>query len=178
MKLKQNVWPYLVAPFLVLALALGIKVFAANSPFPPWLSDVTVQELREPAGSVEGHFGEKVAMFIFDTATDSVVTGTVGLGVYLPAGAIITQGWYKIITQFEDSGTGTVALFCEDANNILTAGDITGISANTITTMASTGAASTMKRALSARCEISAEVADSTQTAGKLIGFVRYIVGE
>jgi hypothetical protein len=170
-------------------------VAKADTPFPPWLyqlsgdisiSDagvvsvdsgtVTEADLAALSGSTDGLYVERIAFFTYDVAVDLGTVTTHGLGVTLPAKAVITQSWYKIITQFSDSGSGTVALSCEDANNILTAGDITGISANTITTGASTGSAATMVRGIGAACEITATVATAAQDAGKLIGWVRYVV--
>jgi hypothetical protein len=72
--------------------------------------------------------------------------------------------------------SGTVALSCEDANNIKTATDITGSSANAFVEGASTGAASAFVRGIGAACEITATVATATQDAGKLVGWVEYVV--
>jgi hypothetical protein len=168
--------------FIAVFLTVNMLAFGQVN---PWIQKITgaisidksgVSSPNVPASLQEGIFLKGVARFVYDTATDGGSTGAHALGVYLPARAVITQSYYKIITQFTDSGSGTVALSCEDANNILTAGDITGISANTITTGASTGSAASMVRAIGARCEITATVATATQDAGKLIGWVEYVI--
>lgn len=127
-------------------------------------------------GSDEGLFADRVARFIYDVAADGGTVGARGLGVTLPGGAVIIRSYFKIITQFVDSGSGTVALSCEDANNIKTATDITGSSANAFIEGQSTGAASAFVRDIAADCEITATVAASDQTAGKLVGWVHYVI--
>ncbi len=173
--MKFKLWPYLIAPFVVLTLVLSFKAFS-QSPFEPWVKNLNGAEIGN-AGS-KGNYLEKVAIAKYDPSVQGGSVAGHGLGVTLPAGAIITQDWYLVTTQFTDSGSGTIALSCEDANNILTSGDITGISANTITTGASTGSAATMVRAIAAPCEITATVGGVTSLTGALTVFVRYIVGE
>ncbi len=181
--------------YVGIILLVAMAAIAANSPYPPWIDKVggdftfnangqatvasaaiTEAKLLPLDGSTGALNVPRVATFIYDVAVNGGTATTHALGVILPAKAVIIQSWYKIITQFSDSGSGTVALSCEDANNILTAGDITGISANTITTGASTGSAATMVRAIGAACEITATVATATQDAGKLIGWVEYVI--
>lgn len=117
---------------------------------------------------------------IYDTAA-SIGSASVGahtLGVTLPAGAVITRSWFVVDTQFGSvSGSGTVAIHCETANNIFTATDIDGSAAGTLTEGASTGAASAFKK-ITAACPITATVASSDMTAGKLEVFVDYSVRE
>lgn len=124
----------------------------------------------------EGHFQVRVAKVIYDTATDGGTIATRGLGVFLPAKALIKQAWFYIDQQFVDAGSGTVALFCEDANNIFSAADITGSAVGTITSGVQTGTAANMSKAIASPCEISAVVAGSAQTAGKLTLWVEYVV--
>jgi hypothetical protein len=190
--------------FLAVFLTVNMLAFGA-SPFPPWLAKlygdatistngnlqiasdgvgtseiaaaaVTESKLSQLSGSTEGLYAQRVAMFIYDTATDGGSVGAHTLGVTLPAKAVITRSYFKIITQFVDSGSGTVALSCEDANNIKTATDITGSSANAFVEGQSTGAASAFVRGIAAACEITATVATAAQDAGKLIGWVEYVV--
>lgn len=118
----------------------------------------------------------RFAKAIYDVDTDGGTIAAHGLGVYLPAHAIIKQAWFYTDTQFVDGGSGTVALHCEDANNIYSAADVTGITAGTTTSGVSTGTAATMKDAIAADCEITATVAGAAQTAGKMTIFVEYVV--
>lgn len=127
-------------------------------------------------GTDEGLFAHRIARFIYDEAVDGGAIAAYGLGVTLPAGAVIVRSYFKIITQFVDGGSGTVALSCEDANNIKTATDITGSADNAFVEGESDGAAANFQRDIAAACEITATVAGAEQTAGKLVGWVEYVV--
>lgn len=161
-------------------LILGLNAFAVNndsSPFGPELS-VLMRQIDPVQDSQDGNKVIKVAKVTYEPLVDGGGSGlSYGLGVYLPKGAILKQSWFYTITQFTDDGTGTVAFKCEDANNIYTAADISGITAGTITAGNETGAASAMIAAIAAKCEITATVA-ANQTAGKLMLFVEYVVTE
>ncbi len=159
----------------VSAIVLFATVMAfAQSPFPPWLKRVTANDMA-PMSAGEGIQTKRVATFIYDTATDGATATGHGLGVYLPANSVITRSSVKIITQFADSGFSTVALSCEDANNIRSAEDLTAHSANTFIEGRSSGTAAGFIRDIGALCEITATIGGSTTpTAGKLIGWVEY----
>lgn len=118
----------------------------------------------------------RVTYDIADTGNDS--TGDAALGVTIPANSIITRSWFYTVTQFTDGGAGTVALSCEDAGNILPAQDITGITAGSFTDASQDGAIANFKGGIAADCEVTATVATAAQTAGKLILFLEYFVGE
>lgn len=122
---------------------------------------------------------KKVARVIFDTksGTNGAV-GAHGLGAFLPAKAIITRSYLYVVTQFSDTGSGTVALHCEDANNIKTATDITGTAAGGLIEGESTGATSAMKAGIANACQITATVGTVPQLTGKLIAFIEYVVGQ
>lgn len=124
----------------------------------------------------EGQFQIRVAKVDYNVLTDGGTIATRGLGVFLPAKAMIKQVWFRINTQFVDGGVGTVALQCEDAGNLFTATDITGSAIGTITAGAATGTAATMVSSIAATCEIQAVVAGAAQTAGNLTMWVEYVV--
>ena len=130
------------------------------------------------AYTVEGISNRRIARVTYDVATDLGTVGAHALGVTLPAKSIITRSWFYTDTQFVDAGSGTVALHCEDANNIKTATDITGNAVGSIVEGESTGAASAFKASIGAACEITATVATASQTAGKLTLFVEYVVAD
>lgn len=115
----------------------------------------------------------RVARATYDTAASNGTIGAHALGVTLPAKAVMLGGVIQIVTQFQDSGSGTVALHCEDAGNIKAATDITGSAAQALI------ATETMPLgAIGSACNITATVAGAEQTAGKLILMVYYVVGE
>lgn len=136
----------------------------------------SVSEDDTAVQSADGHMLERVARVTYDVAVHGGGLGDHGLGVYLPAKAVIIRSYFRITTQFSDSGSGTVALSCEDANNIKTATDITGNAAGTFVEGQSTGAASTFVGGIAAKCEITATVAGAAQDTGKLTAWVHYVV--
>lgn len=181
-------WSLLALPIVCAFLSIAYGF----SPVQPWISNIR-GELKfdrdgqsyvrdQPNSAVydrngdEGAFGMKVVRFVYDVAGDGGTSGnTYDLGADLPAGAVIIRSYTKVITEF--AGTGTLALTCEDAGNIKVATDFVGTSANTFVEGKSTGAASAFVRDIAADCNISATIAGgSVLTAGKLLGWVEYIV--
>ena len=138
--------------------------------------DATILEADVSPITTEGLGLRRVAVVDFDCAVDTCTQGAKNLGVALPAKAIITRSFLRIETQFVDAGAGTVALHCEDANNILSAADITGFAVGSFNEGASTGSAATMVGSIAAACNITATVATADQSAGKLRLWVEYLV--
>ena len=127
----------------------------------------------------EGTLLQRVARYTFDTSVDGSAVGAYTLGAKLPDGALITRSFIYIDTQFTDdvSATGTVAISCEDANNLFTATDITGSAADSLLAGAiDDDAITSAVKAISSDCSITATIAGGTQTAGKLTGWVEYVV--
>jgi len=135
-----------------------------------------ITEVKVVAQTADGLHLKRVARATLDCAASSCVAGDVGMGVSLPAKAIITQAYFHTITQFVDGGAGTVALKCEDAANIFAAADITGITVGTNTSGVPTGTAATMVDSIAAACVITATIAVAEQTAGVLNLFLEYVV--
>jgi len=132
---------------------------------------------------IDGLNQKRTARATYDVAIDGGTAAAHGLGVTIPANAIIVRSWFYTVTQFVDAGAGTVALHCETADNIFAAADITGnadgvlvdaVQDGTFANFDGTGAAGI----LGAACELTATVATAAQTAGKLIMYVEYMVGE
>jgi len=133
--------------------------------------------------SSDGLNQKRTARATYDVLVDGGVAAAYGLGVTIPADAIIVRSWFYTVTQFVDAGSGTVALHCETANNIFSAADITGNAAGTLVDAVQDGTfaafdGSGAAGVLGAVCELTATVATADQTAGKLILFVDYIVAE
>jgi hypothetical protein len=149
-------------------LAVGAQ--AATIPFSPELEDAL------NVASVK-----KTAHAVFNTAqtgygSSTTDSGVHGLGVYLPASALILRSYIYVETQMVDNGSGTVAYHCEDANNVKTATDMTGSAAGAFIEGASTGAVSAAVASIANRCEIKATVAGADLSAGKHHVFVDYVV--
>lgn len=118
----------------------------------------------------------KLLKVTYDVDVDGGGVGAHALNAYLPANALIIQDWFYIDEQFVDGGSGTVALSCEDANNIYSAADITGNAVGAVVSGVSTGTAANMKAAIAARCQITATVAGAAQTAGTLTLWILYTI--
>ncbi len=132
--------------------------------------------LAVPTGT--GLNAQRIAKAVYDCSVDCAI-GAHTLGVTLPAKAIITRSFIQVNTQFADTGTCTIAISCEDANNIKTATDFGGVAAS-IVEGESTGAASAFKADIASACLITATTVDSSScvvSTGKMTIFVEYVVG-
>jgi len=141
---------------------------AVNTAITTKINDMTA------AYTAEGINVKRIARITYDTATDGGGIGAHALGVTLPAKSLITEAYMYTDTQFVDAGSGTVAISCEDANNIYTATDITGNAAGTI--VQGTASYDAKVNSIANACEVTATVSTATQTSGKLTIFVEYVV--
>jgi hypothetical protein len=124
--------------------------------------------------------GTAMALATYDFAVNGGLIGTIGLGVVVPAKAIIWDGFVDVLTTFEsdDSDAGTVALQVEAANDIITA---IAISNGTdpwdagLKNVKSVGTAATAVKTTVAR-QVSLVVAVENLLAGKLVVGLRYHV--
>lgn len=140
-----------------------------------------VTEAMQYATTADGLHSQRVARATLNCASSGCSVGAHTLGVTLPAKALITRSYIYVVTQMADTGTCTVAFHCEDSGNIKTATDLTGSAAGAFIEGASTGAVSTAVSGIASACVITATVADGgscVPTAGKIIAFVEYNVGE
>lgn len=134
--------------------------------------------LAAASQAADGTLGKKVVRATYDFAVDGGAISTIDLGEDLPANALITQSYIYVVTQLTDGGSGTIAIQCEDANNIKTATDITGTSAGGFVAGESTGVAGDMVGGIAAACDIELVIAGAALTAGKFIVYVEYVVAE
>lgn len=137
---------------------------------------VTVSGLNNTNQAADGVLVKKVVRATYDFAEHGGATSSIGLGVSLPAKALITQAYFYMLQQPVDAGSGTMALTCEDAGNIFNAADITGITVGTVTSGVATGAAAAMVKAIGAACEVTATIAGAALTAGKFNLYIEYVV--
>jgi hypothetical protein len=123
-----------------------------------------------------------VARFTFDAsiAGNQSIAGH-GTGVTLPANAVVCGGFFDVNTVFHSAGgdAGTVAISIEGANDIQTAAAVSGAPYSTIgrkaivpkaNTPESTSVKTTVAR------EITCTVAGQILSAGKLTGFLYFVV--
>ena len=118
----------------------------------------------------------RLAIFDYDFAVDGGAIGTITTGVNLPIKAIIEKCWFRVETQLVDAGSGTLAVQCEDAGNILAAADQTGVASGAFLAATIVGTAATMVDDIAAACDISFVIAGAALTAGKMRGYCRYSV--
>lgn len=127
-----------------------------------------------------------VAQFTFDVAgVDSVgvsnaAIGAHGTGVFLPANAIVCGGFFEVNTAFTTSASGTLAIKVQGANDIQTATIVSSAPFSTtgrkaIIPKANTPESTSIK--LTAEREIVCTVATGALTAGKLTGYLYFMVG-
>jgi hypothetical protein len=187
----------MIKSFLLALAFVGSSAFATNGgvtagtlvPIPPnaikSASKATlvkkINEVVTTSGNTtgDGNYNLQIAKASFSFADGDLAVGAHGLGVSLPAKAVIIRSWLHITTQFVDSGTCTYAISCEDANNIKTATDISGTAADGLIEGESTGAASAFKKSIAATCEITGTMADGgscVPSAGAGQVFVEYVV--
>lgn len=175
---------------MILILLLTLTTIVANAisgPYPTWLEQITGSIAFYPSGesylpspNQEKVYPAHVARWVYDVATDGGSIGSHTLETQLPANAVIIKSWYKHVTQF-DGGGGTVAIKCEDANNIVSAIDLDNSStAGAIYNgaVAPGTTAGNFTDTIDASCYITATVASTAQSAGKLIGWVEYVVAD
>lgn len=181
MKLKNMFLTLILTAFAATAYAAPAVDGAADG-YSPFRSKVVEKinalEAQNSTTSYtsDGLLSLRVARATYDVSADGGGIGAHGLGVYLPANALLKQAYFYVKTQFVSASSGTVALSCEDANNVYSATDITGQAGGTITSGVQTGTAANMSSSIAASCQITATVASASYTAGKLNLFLEYLV--
>ncbi len=166
-------------------LAASVNASAATgvtpefSPFiPKVITKVKALEALPAAQSysADGVLNLRVARATVDCSVSADCTvGAHSLDASLPAKSLIKQSYYYSAVQPVSAGGGTLAVSCEDANNILSAVNVTGKTVGTISAGVQTGAAAQMSGGIAAACDIVATIASSDYTAGKLNFYIEYV---
>ncbi len=153
------------------------------------IADANVTEAKLTTlmqGTADGLGFLRAARFTFDPSLNAGerTIAAHGLGVTLPDNAIVLGGGMEILTTFTSaSDAGTIALSVQGANDLVTA---TAINSGTFwdavaykgvvpTALELAGVATAIK--LTAAREITATVAVEALTAGKLVGWLFYVIG-
>jgi hypothetical protein len=167
---------------------LAVSVFAAikGAPFMPE-TDARMNLIENRAATLEastlasayiadGVLAKKIVRATLDCSTASNCTiGAHALGVALPAKSILTRTVYYVAVQGVSAGSGTIAVSCEDANNILTAANLTSYAVGSIRDGNQTGVSNTSVASIGAACNVTATIATGDYTAGKLNFFIEYL---
>lgn len=136
----------------------------------------SVEETMLVLPTADGLNNVRVARASFVCTTNCDTGLGIASGVFLPAKAVIIRSYFRITTQFVDGGAGTIALSCEDANNIKTATDITGSAVGAFIEGASTGTAASFVASIAATCDITLTAATAEPSAGALTVWVHYVI--
>ena len=137
----------------------------------------------QTAKAADGLLAMGVARFTFDPSltAGSRTIDAHGTGVTLPINAVVIGGFVEVNTVFHSEGAdaGTIAISTEGADDIIAAAAVSGAPYSSIglkaivpksNTPESTGIKCTAAR------EITCTVAGQALTAGKLTGFLHYVV--
>lgn len=140
------------------------SVMAANTPYGP--------ELEARLNKIENLQTVKIPV---DCNSGGCTVTAHATGFLLPANATIIRSYIYVKEQLYDAGSGTIAVSCEDANNIKTATDLTGTSSGGYIEGASTGAASAFVGSIAATCDITYTIGTVAPNAGFFDVYVTYV---
>lgn len=181
----KNVWKYLVSVLGLLGATVALAgvdgAFDGYSPF----RETVVREINTlkaqnstSSYSGDGLLSSRVARVTYDVSADGGGIGAHALGVTLPAHSMIKQAYFYLKSQFVSASSGTLALSCEDANNIYSASSavLTPTPGGAPLSGVSTGTAANMVVGIGSACEVTATIASASFTGGKLNLFLDYIV--
>lgn len=180
--------------FLVLAgMLLAGSIFAIKSPYPTWVPGLITDEVIDvPAGSIligdsagklsvqeAADEGTKLLPYVqgsYDVTVDGAATGTeYDLGVDIPAGAIIVNGFFVPTTQFVDSGAGTVEIGCVADEDLYAYADVTSLGTGVETALIPDLATTTDYVAVTTACDVTVKTSGVVPTAGAFDVFIFYI---
>lgn len=152
----------------------ALNASAQLSPFQPEV-DVRFKKLEDGSVFSAGQ-AKKVAKFKISGATTAAGSvATHGTGVFLPKGALITNGYFYIKSAIQSSGTPALSVQCEDSANILAATNPKIRATNELLAAIPTGATATFVKDIGAACEIKYVVGTAALTGGQWNGFVEYV---
>jgi hypothetical protein len=147
-------------------------------------------QIQERTGTTrskrKGSVVKEMAVATFDTALNdssgaaNTTVAAHGLGVFIPAKAIITKVTMQIVTGFTSAGsTATIALMAESAADLFAALAVsdTKLSTGPFTAAIPDGTTAHMIQTTVQR-EITATVAVQALTAGKMNIFIDYMIAE
>jgi len=146
----------------------------------------------------KGTVVREIAVAPYSFAVHGGAVGTIGLGVFIPDNAIVTNVWIDVITtvttasadagtlalQIQAANDVVAAIAVSDASNVWDAGirgskiGVIAISGDAETALVATAAAAANKLKMTAVREVSLVIGGQAVTAGKFNVYVEYVVGE
>ena len=168
------------------AILLCVSAFSfADSPFPPYLQE-RFEVIEDMLGIGDGEYAPKVRAGFNSVRTVKAeylpaVTGggsatAYALGVSIPASSIIINSWYVVPSTIVNASNQTIAIYCESANDIVTAADMTSTDATG--SFAGTVSANNTNSFRTDGCELYAQIgaaASGDITSGEVEVFVEYV---
>lgn len=168
---------------------------------------ISLPDVRFKRGAITRYNGVsalRVAQAVFefggtDSSGVSMATAAAhGLGVYIPDNAIVVDAWIDVVTTFTSatSDTATLAVKIQTANDVVAAiaiADATNVwdagvhgtkinnfalDGNALTQVAMAAARSATHLKLTAEREITVTVGVEAITAGKMVIYVAYLLGD
>jgi hypothetical protein len=127
--------------------------------------------------SSDGLFSKGMARWTYDVSEHGGSLGSINLGVSLPPNAFLTRVYYYVDVTFTGETSGSSVSFgCEDDGNMISAKNITTLSAAGFYSGNATelSPAGSFVKDIAATCEIAANISTATQTGGKLFGWAEY----
>jgi len=164
----------LLTILFTLLFCLNASAEIKRSPFQPH-DDVRFDTLEAVDKDGVGR-AKHVARITFDASLTNGFGSSTGL--FLPAGAVITDSYGYVATAFTNALTGTLSVQCEDSDNLLAATDMTQFLSGRIIQGAQAGSVPNITNAIAARCELQFAQTGNIWSAGKLIHFIEYVVAE
>jgi len=152
-----------------------------------WLKDVSDNFAAiAPIGADDGLGNLRVARFTFDVAgidsagANNSTAAAHGVGVTLPANAIVVGGFFEVNTAFTTAASGQLAIHVQAANDIQTAtvvssSPFSSTGRKAIVPKANTPESTSIK--LTTAREITCTVSVGALSAGKLTGYLYYVEG-
>lgn len=169
---------------LELATGLGAASIGAGAVTAAKIGAAAVAESKLAAPNADGLHAMRVARFTYDFAVQGGAVGTIDLAVTLPDKSVVLDGMVDVVTTFTtagaDAGTIAITMGAQAANMIVSAVAVSdgsnpwdaGLHA-----IVPLGTAATAVKLTAARA-VRVVVGGQAVTAGKLVGFLRYVVSD
>lgn len=170
--------------FLLLVTAISANAAILGTPYPPAV-DKRFDAIEQgnvllqgsyPAGAADGHYVRQLAQATYDFAKQTGAIGVYDLGIKIPKNAIVEKAWLWSLTQPTTSASGTLAWLCGSFPEFKAATAAASYAAaGAAIDGIETGSAANMS-AVSADCNIKAQIATGALTAGKVTLYVEYTI--
>lgn len=134
-----------------------------------------INQVDADSQSTDGTLVQKIVRTTLDCNTAACESGaTIDLGEDLPAFTILQETAIAIVEA--QAASATVAVQCEDANNIITAKDFTGSASGEVLVGTFDGTVTNWTMNVASACNVEAVIGVGNLSAGIFNVFIRYVV--